>query len=166
LKAGGLPNKPPKEWNAMENEFFTIREQLLFKTPAADFSRECFCIRDKYSKEMEVASELRRQEIADIITGISIDLQSYLTRWNLQDLKNHEILPQCEITGEVEKNYSFLEKSGFQTRFHLLKTKLNYSRTAIVLKSHKWLMRDLSKTALAMTVHMDCRIQSGKVLFL
>ena len=63
-------------------------------------------IRNKFKK-----NESSRELFKELIE-ISIDLQSYLLRWNLQKPGN-KIISDKEIINEVKKNYSLLKEFGY-----------------------------------------------------
>ena len=64
--------------------------------------------------------ELRKQlkenkdnnELLDDFIEISIDIQSYLLKWNLQNSNNDKTIFDEEIADEIKKNYSLLEELG------------------------------------------------------
>lgn len=96
----------------MEMEWHDLRRKLLFETPAATFVRECELMRERYTEEFRSASPERKKEIAGILTEISIDMQSYLLRWNLQKPGDPHALPAAEARAQAERNYALLDASG------------------------------------------------------
>jgi transaldolase len=93
----------------MEMEWHDLRRKLLFETPAATFARECELVRERYAKEFTSASPERKKEIAGILSEISIDMQSYLLRWNLQKPGVPHVLPVAEVRQQAERNYTLLD---------------------------------------------------------
>ena len=68
-----------------------------------------------YSQEYIKASEERKEEIASVLSEIFIDMQSYITRWHLQNSKNKKILNQNIIQNEVEELMkSKIFKQGYE----------------------------------------------------
>ena len=92
----------------MRNEWHALREELLFKTPASAFGQECEVMRNRYVEEFREANAGRKNEITEILSEISIDMQSYLTRWHLQDPENPNRLQSEEIRRQAEQNYALL----------------------------------------------------------
>ena len=96
----------------MISEWHSMREKLLFRTPAQAFARECERVRRHYTEEFDHANPERKNEIIEILTEISIDMQSYLTRWHLQAPENPDRLPVEEIRKQAEQNYALLTDWG------------------------------------------------------
>ena len=55
---------------------------------------------------------LWKGEIIEILSEISIDMQSYLLRWRLQDPEDTQRLPLEEIRQQAEENYALLSAWG------------------------------------------------------
>ena len=96
----------------MKNEYLELRKKLLFDIPVQDFASTCNMIREDYAKEFGSASDTRREEIKEILAGLTTDMQSYLLRWNLQCPENDEQLSQSVIEQEALANYALLDTWG------------------------------------------------------
>jgi hypothetical protein len=88
----------------MKIEWHALREKLLFQTPVPAFAQECELMRERYGKEFPAATAERKKEIIEILSAISIDMQSYLLRWRLQDPEDLHPLPLEEIRQQAEHN--------------------------------------------------------------
>ncbi len=93
----------------MRDEYLDLRKKLLFDSTPQDFTQICSMFRDDCAQEFQSASETRQQELTEIVAGVTIDMQSYLLRWNLQRPENDEQLSQATIEQELLANYSLLE---------------------------------------------------------
>jgi transaldolase len=92
-------------------ELLKYREALLFKTSAAAFDTSRRGILKDLETEYLRAGEARRDEIAGIIAELTIDLGSYLTRWNLLP---PESLPAAgeAVEGGIRENLAVLDRWG------------------------------------------------------
>ncbi|MDK2800984.1 MAG: transaldolase [Clostridiales bacterium] len=108
----------------MRNECFGLREKLLFKTSVSNFSEEWENVRVQYAKEYENAMEQRKKEIIAILSELSIDMQSYLLRWNLQKPDNSEYLSWDIINDEANKNYNLLTSWGAKDKVEYIKAEV------------------------------------------
>lgn len=105
----------------MKKEFLELRQSLLFKTAVGNFVAECGNMRDSFSKEVIDATEERKKEMADIISEISIDMQSYILRWHLQKPENSEIVETAIIKEEASKNLDLLAGWGYEDKVDYVK---------------------------------------------
>ena len=105
----------------MRDEWFGLREKLLFKTPISNFIDECKFMRNRYAEEYNNAGEERKKEIIELISEISIDIQSYLVRWHLQNPDNKKKVVWDTIAQEVEKNYQLLITWGEEEKVKYIK---------------------------------------------
>jgi transaldolase len=108
----------------MKNEWFELREKLLFKTPVPDFANACKIMRATYLAEFKTASVDRQQELIRIVTELSIDMQSYLLRWYLQNPAKNEQLPEQIVTQEVAANYGLLVQWGARENVDVIKNEV------------------------------------------
>ncbi len=118
----------------MKNEWFELREKLLFKTPVSDFANAWKTTREAYLKEFKVAPEERKKEIIDILTESSIDMQSYLLRWRLQNPENSEQLREQVIRQEALINYLVLESWGGKEKVDYIKREVDAIKRSNFLK--------------------------------
>lgn len=118
----------------MISEWHSLREKLLFQTPTQAFAQECERVRRHYAEEFDPANPERKTEIIEILTEISIDMQSYLTRWHLQAPENPGRLPGEEIRKQAEQIYALLTDWG-QTR------KVESARSAITTLNRSNLLK-------------------------
>lgn len=76
----------------------------------------------------------------------SIDLQSYLLRWNLQNPKNKLVISDEEIVEEVKKNYALLEELGYTKEVDKIKEEAekikSFSMYRLSLESDKGLINN------------------------
>ena len=107
--------------SAMRSEWHALREKLLFKTPVLAFAQECDLARKRYGAEFPTACDERKNEIVEILSEISIDMQSYLTRWHLQDPEQPDRLRCEEIEKQAEENYGLLCAWGQQAKVESVK---------------------------------------------
>jgi len=98
----------------MKSEWHDLRERLMFQTPAPAFAPECELMRERYEREFPSAAIERKKEIIEILSEISIDMQSYLLRWRLRDPQDPHPLPLEEIGQQAEQNYMLLSAWGQQ----------------------------------------------------
>lgn len=96
----------------MQNEWFGLREKLLFHTAVADFADECQALRTKLREEFDIAGQARQEELINLLTELSIDMQSYLLRWHLQSPAKNEQLEERVLQQETSSNYTLLEQWG------------------------------------------------------
>jgi transaldolase len=118
----------------MTSEWHAMREKLLFKTPAKAFAQECERVRRHYAEEFDQANAERRNEIIGILTEISIDMQSYLTRWHLQDPENPDRLQCEEIRKQAEQNYALLTAWGQKDKVESVKSAITTINRSNLLK--------------------------------
>ncbi|PIE34521.1 hypothetical protein CSA56_07535 [candidate division KSB3 bacterium] len=105
----------------MKNEWFALREKLLFHTPVADFTGACQQVRTSYREEFENADQSRQKELISILAELSTDMQSYLLRWHLQNPENDAQLSQQIIEEEVLANYILLKAWGAEEKISTIK---------------------------------------------
>ena len=127
----------------MRNEWHALREKLLFKTPVAAFGQECDWVRNRYEEEFQAADAERKKEIIEIFSEISIDVQSYLVRWRLQDLEDPDRLPCEEIGKQTELNYALLSSWGQQGKVESLKSAVAALNKSSLLKLSRMADRGL-----------------------
>lgn len=90
--------------------------------------KNMFVLETKPTEFQERLDKLRKQltdhrdkkNLEDFVE-ISIDLQSYLPKWNLQNPKNKQVISDQEICEEIKKNYSLLKKLGYKKEIDLIK---------------------------------------------
>lgn len=92
----------------MENERFALRDQLLFKTAPDRFSAEADAIRRRLAADFAQGDETRRASATGLLAELTVDLQSYLCRWRLQDPISDTSVPEEEIAGVVDENMALL----------------------------------------------------------
>src|SRR5581483_1308269 len=92
----------------MNSEWLSRRERLLFETPVNSFAEACETMRTQYAQEYNAASAQRRDEIAQILTELTIDLHSYLPRWHLQIPGDPLALSAEAIQQQVAQNEAVL----------------------------------------------------------
>ncbi|MEW6356050.1 MAG: transaldolase family protein [Planctomycetota bacterium] len=112
----------------MENQRLALREQLLFKTSVDRFSVSCGDIRRRLSREFAKADEARRADLLDTLAELTIDLQSYLIRWHLQDPKAMERLSDDELAKAVDENMALLKKWGCEKALEHVKAEVESIR--------------------------------------
>jgi transaldolase len=105
----------------MRNEWLTLREKLIFRTDVKEFANECSNVREKYKSEFNSASSDRKSEIIDIISELTIDLQSYLKKWHLQKYNFSEKVSDKEIEKQAAANYELLKSWGAQDKVKYVK---------------------------------------------
>ena len=118
----------------IQNEWHFLREKLLFQTPIQAFPKECESIRERYRKEFSAASADRKAEIIEILSEISIDMQSYLPRWRLQDPSAPNQLSRQEVGHQAERNYALLAAWGQHERVETVKRAVATLCTSNLLK--------------------------------
>ncbi|MGD0663859.1 MAG: transaldolase family protein, partial [Syntrophorhabdales bacterium] len=118
----------------MRSEWHGLREKLLFKTPVPAFAQECALVRKRYGEEFHAATAERKKEIIDILSEISIDMQSYLIRWHLHALEDPERLPCEEIGKQAEQNYALLSSWGQQGKIDSVKSEVAAINKSNLLK--------------------------------
>jgi transaldolase len=118
----------------MRNEWHGLRERLLFKTPAPAFGQECGVMRKQYVEEFRKSNAERKNEIIGILSEISIDMQSYLTRWHLQDPENPDRLQSEEIRRQAEQNYTLLAAWGQESKVESMRSAITAIEKSNLLK--------------------------------
>lgn len=118
----------------MRNEWFELREKLLFKTPISDFANACQTMRAAYAEEFKDTTEERKKEIIHILTELAIDMQSYLLRWYLQNPANSEQLDGQVVKQELVLNYVLLEKWGAKEKVDYIKNEVTAIKRSNFLK--------------------------------
>jgi hypothetical protein len=106
----------------MRSEWHALREKLLFQTPVPAFVQEFELVRQRYGEEFCKATAERKKEIIEILSEITIDTQSYLTRWHLQDPENPARLPSEVIRKQAEQNYALLTAWGEEVKVATLRS--------------------------------------------
>jgi transaldolase len=119
---------------AMRNEWHALRERLLFKTPVAAFVQECELVRKRYEEEFHAATAERKKEIIEILSEISIDMQSYLVRWRLQEFEDPDRLRCEEIGKQTAQNYALLSSWGQQGKVDSVKSAVAAINKSSLLK--------------------------------
>jgi transaldolase len=109
----------------MKSEWHAWRERLLFQTPVPAFAQECELLRGHYRAEFPSTAAERKVEIIEILSEISIDMQSYLLRWRLQDPECRHPLPVEEIRQQAEQNYALLCAWGQDGKVESVKLAVN-----------------------------------------
>jgi len=118
----------------MRKEWHALREKLLFKTPAPAFVQECGLVRNRYVEEFCRANAERKKEITEILSELSIDMQSYLTRWHLQDPENPDRLQSEEIRKQAEENYALLTAWGQEGKVESVRSAITAINRSNLLK--------------------------------
>jgi transaldolase len=119
---------------AIRNEWHALREKLLFKTPPSAFAHECELLRKRYREEFCKATAERKKEIAQILAEISIDMQSYLARWHLEDPAHPNCLPGDAIANQAEQNCLLLGAWGEAEKVEYVKSAVAAIRRSNLLK--------------------------------
>jgi transaldolase len=91
-------------------------------------------VRRRYAEEFRKANSERKNEIIEILTEISIDMQSYLTRWHLQDPENPDRLQSEEIGKQAEQNYALLTTWGQEGKIECVKSTITAINRSNLLK--------------------------------
>ncbi|MDK2799574.1 MAG: transaldolase, partial [Clostridiales bacterium] len=118
----------------MKKEYLQLREKLLFKTPAQEFKAAMENYRTELGKEFNEAPVKRKEELANILSEITIDLQSYLTRWHLQKPGDEKALTTEEIDAEADKNYALLTSLGYREKVEKARTEVESIRNSNLVK--------------------------------
>jgi len=118
----------------MRSEWHALRDELLFKTPAPAFAQECELARKRYAEEFRKANAGRKNEIIGILTEISIDMQSYLARWHLQNPDNLDRLQSEEIRNQAEQNYALITTWGQEGKVESAKSAVTAINRSNLLK--------------------------------
>ena len=95
-----------------KKEWLALRSRLLFDTPARAFAGQCELARRSYHAEFIKSTPERKQEIVQILSGITVDMRSYLTRWQLRPPRSSEGINAGEIKEQAERNCSLLRQWG------------------------------------------------------
>ncbi|MDK2800230.1 MAG: transaldolase, partial [Clostridiales bacterium] len=118
----------------MKKEHLELREKLLFKTPAKQFEAAIEGYRKDFEQEYKKAFDNRKREMASILTELTIDLQSYLTRWNLQKPGDDNALTTEQIDKEADKNYKLLATLGYSDKVEKAKKEVASIRKSNLVK--------------------------------
>ena len=89
----------------MNTENLALRERLLFRTPIHQFSAQCKDIR----RELAQSGHAGRARAINMLSELTLDLQSCLRRWHLQNPKARERLSDEALTQEVRENLALLK---------------------------------------------------------
>ncbi|MDF2523620.1 MAG: transaldolase [Clostridiales bacterium] len=116
----------------MYKEWIILREALLFKTAPADFVSELSFKRVKWAKEYAAANEERKDELIELVGEFTIDMKSYLSKWNL--VKKGSPLGEATINGEVNANIALLEMWGALTKIEYVKKEIESLEKSSLIK--------------------------------
>ena len=72
----------PLNW-AIREQWLELREELLFMGTLDDIHVRCEGARSRLAAEWQVAGAERRGQIVELLAELTVDLRSYLPRWNL-----------------------------------------------------------------------------------
>ena len=72
----------PLNW-AIRGQWLELREQLLFAGVLDDIHARCEQVRSRLAAQWQAAGREQREQIADLLAELTIDLRSYLPRWHL-----------------------------------------------------------------------------------
>ena len=93
----------------MNSEMLALRERLLFKTPVCRFDAVCREIRRELSQDAARGGDAGRARAINLLSGLTLDLGSYLRRWRLQDPKSDERVPDEALSQEIGEDLALLQ---------------------------------------------------------
>jgi transaldolase len=115
----------------MSKELLSLREKLLFKIAPADFVSKLTCEREKWAKEYSTASGEIKNELKELIGEFTIDMKSYLSKWNL--LKKGSPLQECTIDDEADANLALLERWGALEKIEYIKKEIeSFNKSSMI----------------------------------
>ncbi|HEY3396711.1 MAG TPA: transaldolase family protein [Armatimonadota bacterium] len=86
----------------MNDAAVEILQDLILRTPSADFAARQQSWREELAAEYPAAAAERQDEIAELLAENAIDLRSVLADWRLKCWKNHPHSDSCVVLREPE----------------------------------------------------------------
>ena len=99
----------------MYEEWVELRNELIFDAAPGNFQRRCEAARARYSGLFAKADDVRKEEIAQLMADIAVDLVSYLPRWRAYEDES-QALPDQELIKESEAFLSLVKKLGYNDK--------------------------------------------------
>jgi transaldolase len=97
----------------MYTKWIDLRNEILFDAAPEKFGQVCSEMMNRLSKEFNNSDSKKQEEIAQLLTDIAIDLQSYLPKWHLLTNADKGLLSEEKIIRESKKMLELVEKWSY-----------------------------------------------------
>ncbi len=105
----------------MLSDLKQICNELIFQVKPEDFSRRMEDLRKEWFEDNHITCKQKKKELMEALADITLDLQSYLVRWNLQKPGDPKALSNEELKQEIEWNYQILMCHARRERVEAIK---------------------------------------------